>query len=148
VCQYAPFAFLKSTYHSLTQERPKGSKRSRIDQVKSNQTRTDYRSRPSSTPISKSSSASTSRLITGPAAPGSSFASKAACSCTSSSSSSSRKRPRPWGGTGGAGAEVEGEAVEELPPLLLWARERTMSFLQMGQVRRRVVSQGVLFTCG
>jgi len=36
--------------------------------------------------------------------------------------------------------------VEELPPLLLllWARERTMSFLQMGQVRRRVVSQGVL----
>jgi hypothetical protein len=44
---------------------------------------------------------------------------------------------------GGAGAEVDGEAVEELPPL--WARERTMSFLQMGQVRRRVVSQGVLF---
>jgi hypothetical protein len=32
--------------------------------------------------------------------------------------------------------------VDELPPL--WARERTMSFLQMGQVRRRVVSQGVL----
>ena len=36
----------------------------------------------------------------------------------------------------------EGEAEEELPPL--WARERTMSFLQMGQVRRRVVSHGVL----
>jgi hypothetical protein len=33
--------------------------------------------------------------------------------------------------------------VEELPPL--WASERTISFLQMGQVRRRVVSQGVLF---
>jgi hypothetical protein len=50
-----------------------------------------------------------SRLMTGPAAPGSSFVSKAACSCTSSSSSS---RNRPWV-TGGAGAEVEGEAVEE-----------------------------------
>ena len=37
---------------------------------------------------------------------------------------------------------MEGEAEEELP--LLWARERTMSFLQIGQVRRRVVSQGVL----
>jgi hypothetical protein len=98
-----------------------------------------HRFLPSSTPISRSSSASISRLMTGPAAPGSSFVSKAACSCTSSSSSS---RKRPWV-TGGAGAEVEGEAVEELPPL--WARERTMSFLQMGQVRRRVVSQGVLF---
>jgi hypothetical protein len=47
--------------------------------------------------------------------------------------------------TGGAGAEVEGEPEEELPPL--WARERTMSFLQMGQVRRRVVSHGVLDVC-
>ena len=93
---------------------------------------------PSSTPISKSSSASMSRLMTGPAAPGSSLVSKAACSCTSSSSSS---RNRPWV-TGGAGAEVEGEAVDELPPL--WARDRTISFLQIGQVRRRVVSQGVL----
>jgi hypothetical protein len=44
--------------------------------------------------------------------------------------------------TGGAGAEVDGEPEEELPPL--WARERTMSFLQIGQVRRRVVSHGVL----
>jgi len=101
--------------------------------------RLDHRSLPSSTPISKSSSASMSRLMTGPAAPGSSFVSKAACSWTSSSSSS---RKIPWV-TGGAGTEVEGEPVEELPPL--WARERTMSFLQMGQVRRRVVSQGVLF---
>ena len=32
--------------------------------------------------------------------------------------------------------------MEELPPL--WARDRTISFLQIGQVRRRVVSQGVL----
>ena len=44
--------------------------------------------------------------------------------------------------TGGAGAELEGDPEEELPPL--WERERTMSFLQMGQVRRRVVSHGVL----
>lgn len=91
-----------------------------------------------SIPLSKSSSASTSRLITGPAAPGSSFVSKAACSWTSSSSSS---RKRPWV-TGGGGAEVEGVPEEELPPL--WPSERTMSFLQIGQVRRRVVSHGVL----
>jgi hypothetical protein len=138
------FPFLKSTYpltaQFAAQRTPKSRKRM-ISQAKSNPTRTGYRFRPSSTPISKSSSASTSRLITGPAAPGSSLVSKAACSCTSSSSSS-RKRPRPCVTGGGAGAEVEGEAVEELPPL--WARERTMSFLQMGQVRRRVVSQGVL----
>lgn len=95
-----------------------------------------------SLPLSKSSSASMSLLITGPAALGSSFVRRAACSWTSSSSSS---RNRPWV-TGGAGAEVEGEPEEELPPLL-WARERTMSFLQMGQVRRRVVSQGVLGGC-
>jgi len=91
-----------------------------------------------SLPLSKSSSASMSLLITGPAALGSSLVRRAACSWMSSSSSS---RNRPWV-TGGAGAEVEGEAEEELPPL--WARERTMSFLQMGQVRRRVVSHGVL----
>ena len=91
-----------------------------------------------SLPLSKSSSASMSLLITGPAALGSSFVRRAACSWTSSSSSF---RNRPWA-TGGAGAEVEGEAEEELPPL--WARERTMSFLQIGQVRRRVVSHGVL----
>jgi hypothetical protein len=91
-----------------------------------------------SLPLSKSSSASMSLLITGPAALGSSFVRRAACSWTSPSSSS---RNRPWV-TGGAGAEVEGEPEEELPPL--WARERTMSFLQIGQVRRRVVSHGVL----
>jgi hypothetical protein len=91
-----------------------------------------------SLPLSRSSSASTSLLMTGPAALGSSFVRRAACSWISSSSSS---RNRPWV-TGGAGAEVDGEPEEELPPL--WARERTMSFLQMGQVRRRVVSHGVL----
>jgi hypothetical protein len=94
-----------------------------------------------SLPLSRSSSASTSLLMTGPAALGSSFVRRAACSWMSSSSSS---RKRPWV-TGGAGAEVDGEPEEELPPL--WARERTMSFLQMGHVRRRVVSQGVLVIC-
>jgi hypothetical protein len=94
-----------------------------------------------SLPLSRSSSASTSLLMTGLAALGSSFVRRAACSWMSSSFSS---RNRPWV-TGGAGAEVEGEPEEELPPL--WARERTMSFLQMGQVRRRVVSHGVLDVC-
>jgi hypothetical protein len=67
-----------------------------------------------SLPLSRSSSASTSLLITGPAALGSSFVRRAACSWMSSSSSS---RNRPWVTGGAAGAEVDGEPEEELPPL-------------------------------
>lgn len=86
----------------------------------------------SGSPLSRSSNASSSRL-TGCCESGSSLIRLAACSCTSTSSSSSLYGSCRWCG---------GDAAEDEPPER--ARDRTTSPLQIGQVRRLVVSHGVL----
>ena len=96
--------------------------------IKCKKKRPSHRDRSEATPRSRSSNASSSRL-TGCAAAGSSLRVTAACSWMSSASSSSGRAP--------AGGDVD-----EVP--VVRARERTTSPLQMGHVRRRVVSQGVL----
>lgn len=78
-----------------------------------------------SSPLSRSSSVLPGIGI---AAEGDSFVDSAAMTCTSSPSCSS------WYG----GCEGDGAADDEC------ARERTTSFLHIGHVRRRVVSQGVM----
>lgn len=107
------------TYNSIRSRSSKSYIRHRLHRVRS-----------CPIPRSKSSNASSSRL-TGRAATGSSLRVTAACSWTSSEpATSSSWYVTCWG-------EVELEPAD-------LASERTTSPLQIGHVRRRVVSQGVL----